>query len=77
MSHQLSYSMGIVVNTCIQTVVVAAAAAAAKEGMEQTKQMESLAGRANYVTRQQMSGTPDPGAYAVFLAFQAARSYFK
>ena len=55
---------------------VQAAMSAAKEGMELTKEMDSLAGRANYVTREQLRGTPDPGAYAVFVAFQAAASHF-
>jgi hypothetical protein len=45
--------------------------------MKLTMEMESLAGRANYVTQEQLSGTPDPGAYAVFLAFQAARDHFQ
>jgi hypothetical protein len=51
--------------------------AAAERGMESTRHMDSLAGRANYVTREQMRGTPDPGAFAVLLAFRAARSHFE
>lgn len=48
------------------------AANAAREGMEKTKTMESLAGRSNYVLKSQMEGTPDPGAVAVAEAFACA-----
>mmetsp|Transcript_36837 Transcript_36837/g.96503 ORF Transcript_36837/g.96503 Transcript_36837/m.96503 type:complete len:87 (-) Transcript_36837:542-802(-) len=41
------------------------AAAAAARGAEATKDMESLAGRSNYVPREQYIGMPDPGASAV------------
>ena len=44
--------------------------------MEQTMHMESLAGRANYVSHDLLKGTPDPGAYAVYLAFKAGYSLF-
>lgn len=40
--------------------------------MEKTKVMESLAGRSNYVSKEKMEGTPDPGAVAVAEAFHAA-----
>ncbi len=40
----------------------------AEKGMEATKTMASLAGRANYVTQERMQGTPDPGAYAMYCA---------
>jgi hypothetical protein len=40
--------------------------------MEKTQTMESLAGRANYVSKSKMDGTPDPGAVAVAEAFKAA-----
>jgi hypothetical protein len=43
----------------------AAAAAAAVAGAEATKEMASLAGRSNYVPREQLRGTPDPGAAAM------------
>lgn len=48
------------------------AAEAAKAGMEATKTMQGCAGRANYVQHEAMLGIPDPGAYAVFVAFEAA-----
>lgn len=43
----------------------AAAAAAAVAGAEATKEMASLAGRSNYVPREQLRGIPDPGAAAM------------
>lgn len=73
----------VVYQLCIDTIFlfivslcVKAAQENARQGMEATKAMESLAGRANYVSDEQISGTPDPGAYAVFLAFSAASAYF-
>jgi hypothetical protein len=45
------------------------AAAAAMQGMARTAQMQSLAGRSNYVAAERMRGTPDPGAFAVAAAF--------
>ena len=47
----------------------------AKIGMEKTKELVSLAGRSNYISQDILNGTPDPGAYAVFLVFQAINSY--
>jgi hypothetical protein len=32
--------------------------------------MEGLAGRCNYINKEDMISVPDPGAYAVGLAFQ-------
>lgn len=52
------------------------AALAANDGLEKTKTMESLAGRSNYVNKQQMDGIPDPGAAAVAAAFQVAADYW-
>lgn len=46
------------------------ASAKAKDGMESTKTMLSLAGRSNYVSADVMNGTPDPGAFAVAAAFE-------
>lgn len=45
---------------------------AAKEGAEATKTMIPLAGRSNYVSKEHMQGIPDPGAFAVAAAFEAA-----
>jgi hypothetical protein len=42
----------------------------AQDGVEATKTMEGLAGRSNYINKEIMDSTPDPGAYAVMLAFQ-------
>jgi hypothetical protein len=39
------------------------------QGMARTAQMQSLAGRSNYVAAERMRGTPDPGAFAVAAAF--------
>ena len=50
----------------------AASAEAAGRGMESTKTMAPLAGRSNYVQAEMMAGTPDPGAFAVYMAFKAA-----
>ena len=47
-------------------------AAAAKGGAERTKQMEALAGRANYVNAELMRGVADPGALAVKEVFETA-----
>jgi dihydroxyacetone kinase len=49
------------------------AAKRAEEGMSSTKTMASLAGRANYVAQERMEGTPDPGAYAMHIAFLVAK----
>jgi dihydroxyacetone kinase len=46
------------------------AAEAAVNGAERTKIMESLAGRSNYISQDQLEGVPDPGAVAVSLAFE-------
>jgi dihydroxyacetone kinase len=48
----------------------------AKSGVEATKTMEGLAGRSNYIDSKLMSSVPDPGAYAVYLAFQAIQESF-
>lgn len=50
----------------------AIAAEAARAGMERTKTMDPLAGRSNYVQAEAMRGTPDPGAFAVYMAFTVA-----
>jgi dihydroxyacetone kinase len=52
--------------------VARAAAEAAQAGADATKTMGSLAGRSNYVNEGAMRGTPDPGAWAVAVAFAAA-----
>ena len=50
-----------------------AATAAALRGVEDTKAMSGLAGRANYILdKSTLEGCPDPGAYAVGCAFNAA-----
>jgi hypothetical protein len=49
------------------------AANAAEEGMYSTKSMSGFAGRANYVSDDVLLGIPDPGAYAVYKAFFAAK----
>lgn len=51
------------------------AATAAVAGMAATKTMQSLAGRANYVSQDKMNGIPDPGAFAVASAFEVAKSF--
>lgn len=53
---------------------VALAAQKAQEGMDSTRTMQSLAGRANYVAQERMQGIPDPGAYAVAVAFDAVKT---
>lgn len=60
------------VNCLVRGEPLDRAAEEARTGMEKTKTMESLAGRANYVNKAQMEGTPDPGAVAVAEAFAAA-----
>lgn len=52
-------------------LLVVTATEAAREGMEKTKSMVSLAGRSNYIASEAMQGIPDPGAFAVFSAFEA------
>eukprot|EP00605_Chrysophyceae_sp_TOSAG23-4_P001347 GSChrysophyteH1.ASY1.ANO1.1464.1 assembled CDS len=52
-------------------------AVAAKAGSDATKNMEALAGRANYVNSQLMDGVPDPGSLAVATAFAAAASVYE
>lgn len=47
------------------------AAKAAKEGALATADMDSLAGRSNYVSPEHLRGTPDPGAYAISVMFAA------
>ena len=49
-----------------------AAVTAAYDGMVLSAGLEGCAGRSNYVASEHMKGIPDPGAVAVFLAFQAA-----
>lgn len=53
----------------------ALAAEAAKTGMEATKEMESLAGRSNYVPQAQLKGIPDPGAAAMATLLAAATQW--
>jgi len=50
---------------------VKAALEAARTGMESTKFMKGVAGRANYISDEQLKGVPDPGAYAVYIVFCA------
>jgi hypothetical protein len=45
-------------------------AEASREGAMGTSLIASSAGRSNYISLDQMRGTPDPGAYAVSLVFQ-------
>lgn len=52
------------------------AADAAGRGAEETKSMQSLAGRANYVAQEKMNGIPDPGAFAVASAFDELKGCF-
>lgn len=49
------------------------AADAAEQGAEATKQMQSVAGRANYVSFELLQGHADPGASAVAIAFAAMK----
>jgi len=56
----------------LQEKSIADAAAAAVAGAETTKTMASLAGRSNYIDSKKMEGVPDPGAWAMSEAFQAA-----
>jgi dihydroxyacetone kinase len=59
-------------------VRVALSSVKAREGCENTKTMQALAGRSNYVNTDLMKGVPDPGALAVAEAFEAAgRAMFK
>ncbi len=51
------------------------AALAAQIGAQNTKNMQSLAGRSNYINDELLKGTPDPGAVAVAEAFLAAAAY--
>ena len=51
---------------------VDAAASAAMEGARLTAEMQSLAGRSNYLSADLIRGVPDPGAVAVAEAFEAA-----
>lgn len=44
---------------------------AAEDGAELTRDMEALAGRANYVSAESLKGTPDPGAKAAAYALKA------
>jgi triose/dihydroxyacetone kinase / FAD-AMP lyase (cyclizing) len=48
------------------------AAAKAKAGAESTAAMKTAsAGRSNYLSEESLSGTPDPGAIAVAIVFEA------
>jgi hypothetical protein len=49
----------------------------AEQGMERTKSLASAAGRSNYISREVLMGTPDPGAYAVFLVFQSISQFYQ
>eukprot|EP00038_Savillea_parva_P012412 m.204500 g.204500 ORF g.204500 m.204500 type:complete len:607 (-) comp22552_c0_seq1:145-1965(-) len=55
----------------------AAAAAAAKRGADATADMASMAGRSNYVPREQLRGVPDPGAMAMAILLAAATQWSK
>lgn len=51
---------------------IAAAAAAANEGADSTAKMKvAMAGRSNYLSEEQLDGTPDPGAKAVAIILSA------
>lgn len=50
---------------------IAAVAEAASCGAESTKNMIALAGRSNYLSEDQLAGTPDPGAKAVAIILTA------
>lgn len=54
---------------------ISVVASAAEQGAEETKEMKSEAGRANYVVFERLAGTPDPGAVAVALALAAVRDH--
>ena len=56
---------------------VDAAADAATEGALLTAEMQSLAGRSNYLSADKIKGVPDPGAFAVAEAFNAAAKVLK
>jgi triose/dihydroxyacetone kinase / FAD-AMP lyase (cyclizing) len=49
----------------------------AEQGMERTKSLTSAAGRSNYISHEVLMGTPDPGAYAVFLVFQSISQFYQ
>lgn len=53
-----------------------AAAEAARLGMDSTKLMRGVAGRANYISDEQLYGIPDPGAYAVSVVLDSIASNF-
>ena len=50
---------------------IAEVAEAASCGAESTKNMIALAGRSNYLSEDQLAGTPDPGAKAVAIILTA------
>jgi dihydroxyacetone kinase len=53
-------------------VRVALSSVKARQGCDDTKTMQALAGRSNYVNTDLMTGVPDPGALAVAEAFEVA-----
>lgn len=56
----------------VQTNNVKAAANTAKEGADKTATMKlASAGRSNYLSAEQLEGTPDPGAVAVAIVLEA------
>jgi dihydroxyacetone kinase len=56
----------------VATNALADAASRAKEGADGTANMKSaLAGRSNYLSEETLAGTPDPGAVAVSIVFEA------
>jgi dihydroxyacetone kinase len=56
----------------VATNALGDAASKAKEGADGTAKMKSaLAGRSNYLSEETLAGTPDPGAVAVSIVFEA------
>lgn len=54
---------------------IAKASVAAQEGADSTADMKvAMAGRSNYLSEDQLYGTPDPGAKAVSLILSAVAS---
>ncbi|KAG7363453.1 dihydroxyacetone kinase [Nitzschia inconspicua] len=59
-------------STLVQTKNLVDASRKAKYGADGTAQMKSaLAGRSNYLSEETLEGTPDPGAVAVSIVFEA------
>jgi dihydroxyacetone kinase len=58
--------------TLVETKDIREAASKAKWGADGTAQMRvASAGRSNYLSEEQLTGTPDPGAFAVSIVFEA------